>query len=210
LNTDAIFNAAHTTAIRILESGAFIPPDSTVCTIQSASGRIFTGISRNEMKGHVSVPVHAEVDAINNMLASGESAVSTLLLIGTQSRMPMLPCNNCIGYLLSLDPMNGECLIIMPDRMIKLAEAAMYSAPPQSAPAPQMYMGGAYPNGNNASASGVQPQFVADTTATTENAKNELLKNKVNSLLGVADDNDDEDEEKKDKPKKGLFGLFRK
>ncbi|MCR5109847.1 MAG: cytidine deaminase [Ruminococcus sp.] len=98
MNTDAVFNAAQTAAIQLIESGNFIPPDSTVCAVETASGRIFTGISRNELNGHVSVPVHAETEAVKNMLASGERVITALLLINTQNRAPMLPCNNCIGY----------------------------------------------------------------------------------------------------------------
>ena len=40
----------------------------------------------------------------------------------------------------------------------------------------------------------------------TENVKGDLLKNRVNSLLNVADDDDEEEQ----KEKKKRFGLFRK
>ena len=90
MNSEAIFNAAHSTAIRLLESGAFISPEDTVCSIESASGRIYTGISRADMTGII----HAEADAVMNMQAAGESAIAALLLISTQSRTHLLPCNN--------------------------------------------------------------------------------------------------------------------
>lgn len=217
MNTEAVFNAAHTAAIRLLESGAYIPPDSTVCALETASGAIFTGISRNEMNGHISLPVHAEVDAINNMLASGERVVSAILLINTQNRMPMLPCNHCIGYIISLDQRNGECCVIMPDRMIRLTEIGMYTAPvpPQPAVSPQMYRNNYHAGSAQPVTPAQSPLFTPDVVSSeankvSENSDGAMLKNRVNSLLGVADDDDEEDEEKNEKPKKGLFGRFRK
>ena len=212
MNTDAVFNAAQTAAIQLIESGNFIPPDSTVCAVETASGRIFTGISRNELNGHVSVPVHAETEAVKNMLASGERVITALLLINTQNRAPMLPCNNCIGYILSLDPRNGECLIIMPDRMIKLSEAVMFSAQTntQNPAQPQMYRGSYHAGSAQPLIPPVQPQ--APVGASEDMSGGAMLKNKVNSLLGVADEDEDteETETEKKKPKRGLFGRFRK
>ena len=211
MNTEAVFNAAHTTAIRLLESGAFVPPDSTVCAIETVTGKIFTGISRNDMTGHISLPIHAEVDAVNNMLAAGERVVSALLLINTQSRMPMLPCNHCIGYIFSLDPQNGECMVVMPDRMIRISDVGMYtaSAPtPQPVASPQMY-GGYHASAAQPAKPVQSPLFTPDVNVSSEKSDGAMLKNRVNSLLSVADD-DDEEEETNDKPKKGLFGFFRK
>lgn len=216
MNTEAVFNAAHTAAIRLLESGAFVPNDSTVCALETASGKIFTGISRNDMTGHISLPVHAEVDAVNNMLASGERVVTSLLLINTQSRMPMLPCNHCIGYIISLDRQNGDCMVIMPDRMIRITEVGMYTAaapPPQPAASPQMY-GGYHAGASNNIMPMQSPLFAPEVTVSSDKSDGAMLKNRVNSLLSVADDDDDEEEEKekekKGKSGKGLFGLFKK
>ena len=207
MNTDAVINAAQTAAIRLLESGAYIPPDSTVCALQTLSGRIFTGISRNDMNGHTAVPIHAEVDAVQNMLASGERTIAALIMINTQNRMPMLPCNNCIGYIISLDQRNAECLVIMPDRMIKLTDAGMYasSGANMNNNAPQAFHGG-YQAGRQ----GTQSPLFSPDIVSSEKADGDLLRNKVNSLLNVAEDDEEEENEKNEKPKKGLFGLFRK
>jgi cytidine deaminase len=129
MNTEAIFNAAQSTAIKLIESGAFIPPDSTVCAVQSLSGRIYTGVSHPEMNNGMQTLVHAEVDAVRNMLAANDNGIEAMLLINTQSRMPMLPCPNCIGYILSLDPRNQNCAVMMQDRMLNINEAGMYAAP---------------------------------------------------------------------------------
>ena len=239
MNSEAIFNAAHSTAIRLLESGAFVTPSDTVCALQTASGRIFTGISRSDMNN----PIHAEIDAVNNMLASGERIVIGLLLISTQMRSPMLPCNNCLGYILSLAQENMGCMVMLQDRMISINEVGMFATPPP--------MGGMMDNPNFGGHTPVQPQFSsthavaappvpppaasitapspapvpprsdADTpetdittvtetsAANTENATGDLLKNKVNSLLRSVDDDTDEFLESLPTKKK-KFGFFRK
>ncbi|EWM54780.1 cytidine deaminase [Ruminococcus flavefaciens] len=145
MNTDAIFNAAQTLAIKMLESGAYVSPADTVCALEAASGRIYTGISRTDMN----IAVHAEVDAVRNMLASGESTIRGLLLISTQSRTPLLPCNQCLGYILSLSPENGGCMIMMPDRMINIYDVCMFAAP-MGNPAPAPFMGNAMPRNTHA------------------------------------------------------------
>ena len=235
MNSEAIFNAAHSTAIRLLESGAFISPADTVCTIQTASGRIYTGISRTDMNN----AIHAEIDAVQNMLAAGENIIEGLLLINTQSRTPMLPCNNCIGYIMSLAPANANCIIMMPDRMISISEVGMFAAPMGNMPEPTRYGGHApaavqpqytahakaspitsgQPSANNTAApplaatpfaeSHVESTSVSMDT-NTANAKGDLLKNKVSSLLKVAEEPEtDEFLNSLPSPKK-RFGFFRK
>jgi hypothetical protein len=240
MNSEAIFNAARSTAIRLLESGAFITPSDTVCALQTISGRIYTGISCTDINN----PIHAEVDAVRNMLTAGENIIVGLMLISTQSMTPMLPCNNCLGYILSLAQENMGCMIMLQDRMISINEVGMFAAP----------MGGMMDNPNFAGHTPIQPQFstahtatavpppappqnaapvapkksptvpssAADentetdittktetSTANTENATGDLLKNKVNSLLRSVDDDTDEFLESLPKKKK-RFGFFRK
>ena len=100
MNTDAILSAAQSAAINLIESGAYVTASDTVCSVESASGRIYTGISRSDLN----MPVHAELDAVAALLAAGETVIRGFILINTQSRTPILPCNNCIGYILSLAP----------------------------------------------------------------------------------------------------------
>jgi len=233
MNSEAIFNAAHSTAIRMLESGAYLTPNDTVCAIESISGRIYTGISRADMN----TMIHAEVDAVRNMLAAGENIIQGLLLIGTQSRTPMLPCNNCLSYILSLAPENASCMIMMQDRIIGIGEVGMYTAPtggmnaPQNFGAPngQQFMSGHGFTGGGPMVSPLQAAPVPRSGATSvsvsvsrydideqaaSHAKGALLKDKVSSLMKVAEDDDDDDDEflenlEKDTKKK-RFGFFRK
>lgn len=239
MNSEAIFNAAHSTAIRLLESGAFISPNDTVCTIQSASGRIYTGISRTDMNS----TIHAEVDAVQNLLAAGENIIIGLLLINTQSRAPMLPCNNCIGYILSLAPENSGCMIIMQDRMISIAEVGMFAAPMGNIPEPQRYTGHAMgmpqPQPQYTAHAPAAPQPAAFNkpmspppamTATplaaapvpsssgesvsmstnTVNAKGDILKNRVSSLLKVAEEPETDEFLDSLPSTKKRFGFFKK
>lgn len=122
MNNNDTINAANTFAIQLLELNAFISPEDTVCSVRARSGRIFTGASH--------MNVHAEVEAIQNMLAAGEGIVDEMVLISTQTRVQLLPCNNCVGYILSLHPENANCAVIMPDRAIRLADVGMFASPP--------------------------------------------------------------------------------
>jgi len=140
MNTNDTINAAHTVAIQLLESNTFISPEDTVCSVKSRSGRIFTGASH--------MNIHAEIEAIRNMQAAVEGIVDELVLISTQTRVQLLPCNNCVGYILSLHPENANCAVIMPDRAIRLADVGMFASPPPGMPnqsfpgAPGMGMNG--------------------------------------------------------------------
>lgn len=224
MNSEAIFNAAHSTAIRLMESGAYVTPSDTVCSIQTASGRVYTGISRTDMNNQI----HAEVDAVSNMLAAGENVIVGLLLIGTQTRTPLLPCNNCLGYILSLAPENSGCMIMLQDRMIGINEVGRFAAPMGGMPENQNFGGhtpvkpqfssahayAAGPMNPPPTVSAPQPAEPEITTvqgaasATAENATGDLLRNKVNSLLRVADDTDEFLESLPTKKKK--FGFFKK
>ncbi|MBP5431550.1 hypothetical protein [Ruminococcus sp.] len=215
MNSEAIFNAAHSTAIRLLESGAFISPEDTVCSIESASGRIYTGISRADMTGII----HAEADAVMNMQAAGESAIAALLLISTQSRTHLLPCNNCIGYILSLDPSNVNCMILMQDRPVSITEVGRFAAPCESVPEPQNFSAPPYqqyqqyqpyssaaPVNQTADAEKDEAQkkslnsvsiaeileVSAEVEANNQSSNGSILKERVKDILKAAEDDTDE------------------
>jgi cytidine deaminase len=138
--TNETINAAHTVAIHMLESNAYISQDDTVCALRARSGRVFTGISRQNGQ----MGIHAEVDAIQNMQAAGDFIVDEMVLISTQTRIQLLPCNNCISYILSLHPENANCAVLMPDRAIRLTDVGMFANPASNPPFPPnggMYSG---------------------------------------------------------------------
>ena len=222
MNSEAIFNAAHSTAMRLMESGAFVSPSDTVCALQTASGRIYTGISRTDINNQI----HAEIDAVNNMLAGGEKIISGLLLISTQTGTPMLPCNNCLGYILSLAQENIGCMIMLLDRMIGINEVGRFAAPiggmiepgfgGHTPAAPQFTSTHAaaavpMPHPTPAAEKVSEPDVATvseSAVANTKNATGDLLKTKVNSLLKAVDDTDEFLESLPTKKKK--FGFFRK
>ena len=186
MNTDLLNSAA----IRLLEQGGLQPGD-TVCAIQSRSGRVYTGISRMNQ--------HAEIDAIRNMQGAGEVIIDGILLLSVQNGLPMLPCKNSIGYILSLHPENAGCCVILQDRIIRLGETMMY--------APQGGM-----NVDNSPFAGTARIMSDDGVrfTNTQNATSDILKSKVSSLIGDLEDDDEDDDEDEKKPRKGLFGFFRK
>ena len=220
MNPEQIFNAAHSAAIRLIESGAYLSPADTVCSVQAASGMIYTGYSRTNMNP----PVHAEIEAIGNMLAAGENIIQGLLLISTQGREPLLPCNSCIGYILSLAPENSECMIAMQDRMIRITDVAMFAAPMGAAPDPQIFPANrqmilpAAPLNPLPAAAPSMPapaEEIPDgpdivSSANTVNANGDLLKNKVLSIMDVARDDDTDEFLEEITKKKKRFGFFRK
>ena len=233
MNSEAIFNAAHSTAIRILESGAFVSSDDTVCSIESASGRIYTGISRADITGII----HAEIDAVRNMQAAGENIISALLLISTQSRSPLLPCNSCIGYILSLDPANVNCMILMQDRPISINEVGIFAAPIEAGPEPQnlgtlsqsqylQYISNASAAPIKTAASAEQEEAAkkplnsvstaeilevsAEVEANNQSSNGSILKDKVKDFLKAADDDTDDFLNSLPQTTKKKFGFFRK
>ena len=232
MNSEAIFNAAHSTAIRLLESGAYISPEDTVCSIESTSGRIYTGISRADMTGII----HAEADAVMNMQAAGESAIAALLLISTQSRTHLLPCNKCIGYILSLDPANVNCMILMQDRPVSITEVGRFAAPCESIPEPQNFStpphkqfqqyqpySSAAPVNQAADTKTDEVQkkslnsvsiaeileVSAEVEANNQNSNGSILKGRVKDILKAAEDDTDEFLDSLPPPNK-RSGFFRK
>ena len=210
MNTDAILSAAQSAAINLIESGAFISASDTVCSIESASGRIYTGVSRSDRNN---MPVHAEAEAVQNMLAAGETVIRGLILISTQDMISLLPCNNCIGYILSLAPENSECMIMMPDRLININEVAMFAAPMNPAPQPVMNAGTAYhaPSPQFSAGAGRRVSLTEEAIqANAANSKGALLREKVNDLLKAASEDETEKFLESLAPKKKRFGFFKK
>lgn len=117
----------------LVTSRGYIEPNTTVCVILARSGRVFNGVSHNE--------VHAEVEAVRNMQGFNETAVESLILVDATSRLAILPCQNCIRYISSLNPANAGALVNMPNRPVPFRELLAPSQPIQQAqPLPQGQM----------------------------------------------------------------------
>jgi cytidine deaminase len=188
---EEMYNSALDILNQLSACGEQFRQGSTVCVISTRSGRIFYGSSRVEPVNGIPTEIHAEIVAYREMQGMGEFAIDTMILIDAMNRTALLPCNNCIGYLLSATPDNKAASVAMPDRMILLSELM---------PNP---MGGA------------QAPKPAVSAAAMNAAKGSLLKDKVNDIMNIMDDEEDEDDdileelEEMNKPKKKkLFGLF--
>ena len=118
---ETMFKAAQDLAMRKQSSG-YVNPDDTVCVICAASQRIYTGVNHTEMQNGMMVNVHAEIDAMQQLRAGGDTAAEYLLLIGAMTCQPILPCNGCIGFILSQGPENAKCQVVLPDRMLPITQ----------------------------------------------------------------------------------------
>jgi hypothetical protein len=116
-----LFQVAQDIAIQKRNTGQ-CTPDDTVCVIFAASQRVFYGVNHLERQNGMQVNVHAEIDAMQHMIAGGEFVAEYILLINVMSMQAMLPCANCAGYIMSQAPLNANCQIVLPDRMMPLAQ----------------------------------------------------------------------------------------
>lgn len=194
----------------LASSRGYVEPNTTVCVILAKSGRVFNGVSHNE--------VHAEVEAVRNMQSFNESAVESLILVDAGSRLAMLPCANCIRYITSLNPVNAGAMVNMPDRPVPFREILPPSQPIQTVqPAPPSQgtpVSGYMPVQQNIAVSATRSSMVM-----TGRSKAALLSGKVNNLLAAAQNEEQSDEDiellneltENAQKKKGLLGgLFGK
>lgn len=197
MNYEAIIQRATEIAKQRMMSGERIMPDDTVCVLCSSSGRLFTGLSHFVNQGGMIQNIHAELEAIRNMQIMGESVIESMLLISIVNGMPLLPCFDCMRQILSLHTDNIYCEIMMQDRAVSLAEFSdQLRAQAVRTTLPNL---------------GIQRVASVSVPLPTE-VRNEanLIKDRVNSLLNVADDEEDQIAETEDGDKKKRFGLFRK
>ena len=197
MNYEAIIQRATEIAKQRMMSGERIMPDDTVCVLCSSSGRLFTGLSHFVNQGGMIQNIHAELEAIRNMQIMGESVIESMLLISIVNGMPLLPCFDCMRQILSLHTDNIYCEIMMQDRAVPLAEFSdQLRAQAVRTTLPNL---------------GIQRVASVSVPLPTE-VRNEanLIKDRVNSLLNVADDEEDQIAETEDGDKKKRFGLFRK
>ena len=141
--------------------------------------------------------VHAELEAIRNMQIMGESVIDSMLLISIVNGMPLLPCFDCMRQILSLHTDNIYCEIMMQDRAVPLAEFSdQLRAQAVRTTLPNF---------------GIQRVASVSVSLPTE-VRNDasLIKDRVNSLLHIVDDEEDQITETEDGDKKRRFGFFRK
>jgi cytidine deaminase len=193
------FNQIYSAAMEVINSVAasrgFIEPNTTVCVIYTRSGRLFNGVSVND--------VHAEIEAVRNMQSFGENAVDSIILVDASSRVAMLPCFNCISMIISMNPMNNSAVVSMPDRAVSFQEVLSQN-PLGYNPVPQPR--------------GLRNSMPASSVVITGRSNGDLLNSKLSSLMAASNQEEsDEDKELLEelegetKGKRGFFGsLFGK
>lgn len=211
-----------------LESGEYITPEDTVCAVFTRSGKIYTGISRTENFGGQMVSVHAEIDAIRNMQAYNENAIEAIILALVAARTIILPCNNCISYILSLDSQNSQSWVVVTDRLIRLDEISRFITPQPdmniNVPPPPASHTNIPPvsdpiigrpsdlRNNRESIPELEENLPYKTERTyitpTEKANGDYLKKRLNNLMSVTEDDEDDLSDETKKGKKLFGGLF--
>ena len=190
-----IYNMAAEVVNSITASRGFIEPNTTVCVIYGRSGRAYNGISHNE--------VHAEIEAVRNMQSFGENSVDSIILIDAATMRAMLPCFNCLSFIISQNPINATAVIAMPDRPVPFQEILSQN-PLGFSPAPQPRM--------------YSTSVPHSSVVISGRSNGDLMSGKINSLLANTKQEDSEEDKElleelanEEKNKKGLFGgLFRK
>ena len=117
-----MMEAARSRIQQYLQSGAMVRPMDTVCVIYTQSGRVYSGMSHTSInRGQVMV-THAEVEAVQNMLAFHEKSIQVIMLLNAYTGKPMLPCTDCIRRIISLKPENSNCQIMLNQSSVSISE----------------------------------------------------------------------------------------
>jgi len=189
MNYDAMFQRAFEIANQQYQLGQYYDQDDTICVLCTRSGMLYTGVNKKENVNGMIMNIHAEADAIRAMQSNGESAIAGVLLISSLNRTPLLPCEHCMRWILSLHPDNVCCEILMHDRAVPISEFSVSAASGLQPAAP-------FPDRSPAS------------VTLSESASNDssLIMGRINDLLG------DEEEKTTEQPKekKRFGGLFRR
>ncbi len=121
---DFMLNAAADLAKKRVESGFPVNPDDTICILYTNIGNIYTGVSSINTNGII----HAEIDAVNSMRSHGEGIIQAITVLNIRTLSPILPCNSCINYIISINPENIKCMVVIPNGNIRITEVGMFIA----------------------------------------------------------------------------------
>lgn len=227
------FNQSYKMAVDLIQYlvtlHGYVAPNTTVCVLVTKSGRVFNGVSHNE--------VHAEIEAVRNMQGFNENTVDSIIVVDANTRLAMLPCANCIRHILTLNPINNDAMVCMPDRPVPFRELITPAAPQapvygSALPAGQVsgpvsgQIAGPVSGPFAGPVSGQLPTPVPPQVSATRSSvvaagrsKGALLNGKVNNLLAAAKTEVQSDEDiellneimESTQKKKGLLGgLFGK
>lgn len=100
----------------------------TVCVICAGNGNIYTGINEYILKENYSENIHAELDALKKMQADGQTVVKALTVFNSCNISPILPCNGCIKYILSLNDENRNTIVVTPNGNMYMTDVSKFAA----------------------------------------------------------------------------------
>lgn len=89
-----------------VRENAFIYGKTKVgCSLKSTNGKIFAGVNIEQLfRSH---DIHAEVNAISNMVTSGEIKFTHLLIVAERERFT--PCGACMDWIMQFG--GDSCLV---------------------------------------------------------------------------------------------------
>ncbi|MBP7187316.1 MAG: hypothetical protein KBA55_11235 [Ruminococcus sp.] len=191
------------------EAGEFISSDDTVCVIYSRSGKIYTGSSRTGNYMNPLGGVHAEIEAVRNMQTFNDTAIEAIMLVHIYSNGLILPCTNCLNYIVNLNSNNYRAVIVVGDRLIPVSEIVNFQSPGTGGAVNTVSIHTSDLKGNLPR--NIIPNNIMrgqSENRAKDSSSGNYLKNKVNDLMSVAEDEHEETEEKENKGKKLFGGLF--
>lgn len=226
---DEILQVARNVASQRMSVNMPLGYNDTICVAKSCTGRVIVGVSSTQMMNNMPVMFHAELDMINNAMKDNDTAIAEMGLVNGGDLSPMLPCPDCVGRIMGMNPYNGGTLLVLPTQTVPLNQMGAFvqnqggmpnpnmgqpqpalnpyqNASPYQSAAPYQSVGAqsVMQHSMNFSVSVPVPgQF----SSGGEEEDSSLLKNRLNKLFTVDDDLDDEEEKKAEKKKK-KFKLF--
>ncbi|SRR5260221_9343861 len=107
VETQAFFEKLLQEAWKVRTQAYVIGPTKVGCSLLSGKGVIYTGCNvEHKFRSH---DVHAEVNAITNMIASGEREIAVVAIAA--ERDSFTPCGACMDWIFQFaNP--GSCIVI--------------------------------------------------------------------------------------------------
>lgn len=207
------YNSIMETAVEIARkryNGGVSPqPGDTVCVIFSGKGNIYTGMNTVRNNGIYTENIHAEIEAISRMRNEGETVIKALTVFDSCTVTPILPCNGCINFIMSLNSENISAEVVTPRGNIFLTNIGIHNPQksymnPGAAGTNSVYMNPAsqytgpgvqqgtvffsavssVPGQNGTNQGPVRKSYAAGGAVRNNN----LMKNKLSSLFGEDDE----------------------
>lgn len=204
--------AAFTKLNSFRNDGIALFPDSTVCVAISASNRLYCEVSGTMSVNGKIYATHSERDVYKIMCNSNDGTIARLLLMNSNGQ-PMLPCMDCLQYLVATNNANLGAILTLPDREIYFSEFFSTMAPhtmvgqPNNEPTSQM------PSAPIPTVSAT-PLSVSNhdnhefINKQTQNANENILRQRLGNIMKGSRDISDDDLPEEAKSKKKRFGLF--